>query len=197
MLAACAALLTACHGAFRQLPSLGGTEAIGKSRVEPRLSRAATRLADEDVEVRCWSAKDWNELVEDVSAESEPETVGQAEGGVIDLAPDACNPLVAFVYDGGSIPTGGKRRELADAVGIFSHELEHVRGTVDEEEAECHGVQRIPETARALGFASADARALAELYWTELYPENDDEYKSKECRSGGELDLRPGDPRWP
>jgi hypothetical protein len=161
-----------CHGNFRDLPEQGGT--TEKSRVEPKLSRVASKLVGQRIEVRCWSQRDWRELIEDRAATSPHEFAGIAgEGGPVDLAP------------------------VAYAVGILAHELEHVRGEMDEQTAECQGMQRLANVARKLGFSDADSRRLARVYWRELYPDPERGYTTAECRDGGELDLRRRSSVWP
>jgi hypothetical protein len=185
-----------CHGHLRELPEQGGT--TEKSRVEPRLSRIASKLVGEKIEVRCWSQRDWRELIEDRKASSPHELAGIAgEGGPVDLAPEACGPLVQAIYTGTPPATGAAGMVAAYAVGILAHELEHVRGEMDEETAECHGMQRLAAVARKLGFSAADSRRLARLYWREIYPDPERGYHTSECRNRGELDLRRGSSVWP
>ena len=133
------------QGSTRQ----GGT--TQKSRVEPRLSRLASELVGERVDVRCWSRRDWQRLIEDRDPESAPLFAGiAAEGGPVDLAPEACAPLVERA------PARPPSSDvdaitLAYAIGVLAHELEHVRGELDEETAECHGLQRLASVGRRLG----------------------------------------------
>lgn len=196
VVAAAGLVCTACHGTFRELPPLAGTTQA--SRVEPALSQAGTEFTGNEVEVRCWSAREWNEFVEDSSASEEPEYLGQASGdGVIDLSPVVCGPLASYLYEPGPLPRGEEEEDLAEALGVFAHELEHALGVVDEQQAECNAVQRMAGVGRALGMTGRHARALARVYWRKLYPENDELYLSDECRNGGDLDLRPGDSAWP
>jgi hypothetical protein len=180
-----------CHGSLRELPEQGGT--TEKSRVEPKLSRVASALVGQKIEVRCWSQRDWRRLIEDRAASSPHEFAGiAAEGGPVDLAPEACGPLVTAVYR-----TRGEGLLAAYAVGIFAHELEHVRGEMDEETAECHGMQRLAAVARRFGYSAAESRRLARVYWTDIYPDPERGYRTSDCRDGGELDLRPRSPVWP
>jgi hypothetical protein len=184
-----------CHGTFRDLPVAGGT--TDKSRVEPRLSQIGSSLVGEQIEVRCWSERDWRQLIEDRGADSEPVYAGMAgEGGPVDLAPEACTPLVESTYE--RLPKGDKAASrLAYAIGVLSHELEHVRGEGDEPTAECHGMQRLAGVARKLGLPANEAERLARVYWTEIYPDSDRDYWTRDCRDGGGLDLRPRSSVWP
>jgi hypothetical protein len=185
-----------CHGTFRNLPEQGGP--VEKSRVEPRLSRVGSALVRKKIEVRCWSQKEWREQIEDTDATTEHELAGlAAEDGPVDLAPDACEPLVEMLYTGTVPVTDEQYVILAFAVGILAHELEHVRGVMDEKTAECHGMQRLAGVARKLGVPPAEARRLARVYWKEIYPDEDRGYRSEECRNGGKLDLRRRSSVWP
>ena len=58
-------------------------------------------------------------------------------------------------------------------------------------------MQRDVEAAAKLGLTDAEARSLARLYWTDIYPENLPEYSTPDCRNGGPYDLHPHDSRWP
>jgi hypothetical protein len=185
-----------CHGTLRDLPEQGGT--TEKSRVEPKLSNVASSLVGEAIEVRCWSQRDWRQLIEDRSAASPHEYAGIAgEGGPVDLAPEACDPLVHALYERTRSTARGQDIVVAYAVGILAHELEHVRGEMDEQVAECQGMQRLAQVARKLGFSGPESRRLASLYWRDLYPDPERGYRTAECRDGGELDLRPRSSVWP
>jgi hypothetical protein len=189
-------LAAGCHGTLRNLPEQGGP--VEKSRVEPRLSKVGSALVREKIEVRCWSQKEWREQIEDSSAATEHELAGMAgEGGPIDLAPEACDPLVEMIYTGTVPVTDEQEVALAFALGILAHELEHVRGELDEKKAECHGMQRLAGLARRLGVPPAEAQRLARVYWQEIYASEDPEYRSDDCRDGGKLDLRPRVSVWP
>jgi hypothetical protein len=185
-----------CHGTFRDLPERGGS--VETSRVEPRLSRVGSSLAGEEIDVRCWSRRDWREQIEDREADTEHELAGMAsEGGPVDLAPDACAPLVGIMYTRAKPATRKQEVVLAYSVGVLAHELEHVRGELDEERAECFGMQRLAGVARELGLSADDARRLARIYWTDVYLGSQRDYGTPDCRNGRELDLRRGSPVWP
>jgi hypothetical protein len=87
--------------------------------------------------------------------------------------------------------------EVAYAVGILAHELEHVRGEMAEPIAECRGMQRLASVARGLGVARRQARRLARVYWDVIYPDSHPDYRTRDCRDGGELDLRRRSSVWP
>jgi hypothetical protein len=185
-----------CHGTLSSLPEKGGL--VESSRVEPRLSKVGSALVDDEIEVRCWSQRDWREKIEDSDAQTPHELAGMAAaGGPVELAPDACAPLVKILYRKTKPVTHEQEVSLAYAVGILAHELEHARGELDEKTAECQGMQRLADVARELGMSRTQARRLARVYWLEIYPDSSRGYRSAACRNGGQLDLRPRDSVWP
>jgi hypothetical protein len=58
-------------------------------------------------------------------------------------------------------------------------------------------MQRVPIAAAKLGVPRGRARALARVYFTEVYPEDRPEYQTPGCRNGRAFDLRPRDAQWP
>ena len=72
----------------------------------------------------------------------------------------------------------------------------HMRGETDEAAAECQAMQRDAAMARELGASPAAAAALAASYWRIDYPRMPDDYRSGECRPGGQMDEHLPD-GWP
>ena len=58
-------------------------------------------------------------------------------------------------------------------------------------------MQTIRAAAIALGRTAREGRFLANLYWNRWYRWNPGSYRSRECRNGGALDLRPQSDVWP
>jgi hypothetical protein len=115
----------------------------------------------------------------------------------VNLAPEICAELDRLAYDGVQ-PEGLHERLLMSlAIGALAHESYHRAGIASEPAAECYGIQRLDEAARALGARPAYAAGLSRLAW-ETYDQLPRAYRSRECRDGGELDLDPisGAP-WP
>jgi hypothetical protein len=170
------------------------------SHIEPRLSRIARELAGRDVEVRCWSPSDWYRL-DSERAEIDDDTASHGLRSAfvsydrkrIDMGTIVCAEL-AQTLDGADRL---ERADLAWAVKLLAHESMHVRGVENEATAECYGMQAIPRTASLLGLGGDEGRRLADFYWSGWYPRMDPEYRSEECRDGGELDLRPESGIWP
>ena len=83
------------------------------------------------------------------------------------------------------------------AVHVLTHETAHLTGLVSEAEAECWAMQHDARTAQGLGATPAQAQALAERYWREVYPRMATAYRSETCAPGGPLDRTPDDDVWP
>lgn len=82
------------------------------------------------------------------------------------------------------------------AVHVLTHEAMHMSGITNEAMTECAAVQRDAAMARVLGATPAQAALLARRYWHEVYPQLSDDYRSAQCRAGGEMDERKSDPPW-
>lgn len=87
--------------------------------------------------------------------------------------------------------------EVMVAVHVLTHETAHLTGLVSEAEAECWAMQHDARTAQGLGATPAQAQALAERYWREVYPRMATAYRSETCAPGGPLDRTPNDDVWP
>ncbi len=112
---------------------------------------------------------------------------------VTDLKYDACTNLRAWLGSDKKSPT----LDQVIAVHVLAHESEHLAGVFNEAVAECNSVQTTERAALLLGATPAQARSLAVVYDTEVYPRMPDGYLSPDCRPGGSLDRHPDDPAWP
>jgi hypothetical protein len=186
----------------RPLPRRRGGD---DSRVDPLYSGIGTRIAYERVEVRCWSQSEWRDVIRERSAFSNGfldihATLGFAwpDDRRAHLSPRVCTDLDALSVRGDRPSAGDAQRRIATAVVVLVHEVVHLRAeSAPEEEVECRALQEARAAARALGADADYAGELVELYWREVYPENDSVYRSSYCRPGGYLDFDPADPRWP
>jgi hypothetical protein len=114
------------------------------------------------------------------------------------IAPDQCRRLARLVYDHRTPGADGSLYYLADAVELVAHETEHlVSAGGSEAVTECYGMQDVRRLARALGASASYAAKLAEVYWKVVYPENEPDYRTSDCRNGGPLDARPASDLWP
>ena len=179
-------------GEVRSLPVIAG--ATTESRVEPRFGRIASALAGKQVEVRCWSAGDWQQLMREEGAYTQgrlrPDTLGFAGIGAdrINLAPSVCDGLVQLAYRNARPADAAGRLALAAAVVTLTHEPRHSSGIADEAVVECQAIQFANGTAVKLGATPAYAASLVREYWRH-YGEELPAYHSTECHQGGELDL--------
>lgn len=174
------------------------------SRINGRYGQVAGRLVERNVEVRCWKKQDWKRVLREASVTHKTRLrPGEVYGYVglgsrrVNLAPWVCHQLDRLVYDRVQPQGFHERLLMSAAVGALGHESYHRIGVESEAAAECYGMQRIREAARALGARPAYADGLALLAWQtyDLLPRA---YRSPECRDGGKLNLdRIGGPPWP
>jgi hypothetical protein len=105
---------------------------------------------------------------------------------------DQCADLAAYARAG----RDGPSRDQIIAVHVLTHEAMHMRGVAAEAAAECAAVQRDAATARLLGAAPEQARALAGAYWAKVYPAMPPEYRSARCGAGQSMDEGLPDAPW-
>lgn len=164
------ALLCAIPGAQRRIQ-------------EHRLESVARRLVGHSVSVHCQST-----AAALVDAGAELGYVPFDADGVplptTVLKREPCRDLRAYVGSDKSAPT----LQQVVAVHVLTHEAMHLRGQTSEATAECEAVQRDAVTAHMLGASLAQAAALAQAYWTEVYPRMPDDYRTGACTAGGPLD---------
>jgi hypothetical protein len=184
------------------LPTLGGT--TGVSRIEPLYSQIASRIAGHDVEVRCWSEEDWLVLSEEIGDWTDGELllgpwsgIASEDGERASLAPTICNSLGRWAYERRWPDDRRETYYFAWSVKALAHESQHLRGIKSEAKAECYGLQTMREVGNGLGLRDEIAQSIAEYAWRNFYPRAPGEYRSDDCRDGGELDLRPDTPAWP
>ena len=180
----------------RSLPVRGAE--TDESHIDPRLSQAAEDMTLQDIHVRCWSADDWPATVKEwhtysENADGTGDTAGFVTGATeIHIDPSHCATLAKFLYSDWRPGGSEEVEDLADAVELVAHETEHLFETYPgEAETECHAMQSVSELARLLGASPSYASRLARVYWTEVYPREDKEYISPQCRNGGTYDERP------
>jgi hypothetical protein len=179
--------------ANRRLPVRGGMTAV--SRIEPRLSRAAGKLALQRVEVRCWSAGDWRPMLREWNAYAGDvrDLAGFVDGEMrVYIAPEYCASLARFVYRRWRPVTPEGLEDVADAVEILAHESGHLLSTLaSEDKVECKAVQDVGRLGQLLGASKAYSARLAVVYWERLYQLRPSEYRTKECRKDGLYDEHP------
>lgn len=178
-------------GGLLLLAVAAGVPVIRHDRLERQLSAVASRLVGHPVKVHCQTASE--EFVDagaelgyvrfDASGAPEPRAV---------IKHAQCGHLRDYLGHRGRAP---KVDELV-AVHILTHEAMHMRGILNESEAECAAVQRDASTATLLGASAQDARRLALRYYRVRYPDLPDDYRSAACTAGGALDERLASAPW-
>jgi hypothetical protein len=177
-------------------------EIASDTRIGPLYGRLAGEIARNNTEVRCWSREDWPRLMREehaVAGISVPPDVRGLTGigsKRINLSPTACRELDGLAYDDEQPGASAAKLLLAYGVAALAHEAQHRAGIVEEDVAECYGLQRLRDAALSLGADPPYADELATVYWGD-YGHISPEYTSPECRDGGELDLHPTTSRWP
>jgi len=158
---------------------------------ERRLDAAASELAGARVRVHCQTTGE-----SFVHAGSEWGWVPTGSNGLPEkhtvLSKVACQHLASWIRSDHRSPT---EKEVM-AVHVLTHEAMHMKGMLNEAEAECAAMQRDARTAVLLGADQVDAVALAERYWQTIYPRVESGYSSPACVPGGELDERLPWPPW-
>jgi hypothetical protein len=184
----------------RPLPRAGGPSR--KSRIDPLYSLVATPIARRPVEIRCWSEADWDKVLAEFNAWepgfADPSGfVGSTSfGDSANLGPSTCELLDQLAYRK-EYPGGSDQDDLASAVQILSHEIQHLVANGTEAETECYGLQALERVARGLGAAASYARELALRFWQYGYPTHDAVYHTQLCQDGRPLDAHPQSSRWP
>ncbi len=177
----------------RHLPARGGMVAV--SRVEPKLSQAASKLALKRVEIICWAPAEWQPALREwnVFSGNRSDVAGFANLRTrANIAPDYCHDLTRFLYRDWRPAAASGIVDLADAVELVAHETEHLFNAVaDEDETECEAVQSVRRLAILLGASPQYSSQLSRTYWRELYPEEPPEYRTRECRNDGLYDEHP------
>lgn len=169
-----------------------------QSHIDPLLGKVADTLADRlptSVEARCWSERDWPGVLAELSAYY---SVRTEEGDItgfampelvrIHLAPQICDRLGELMRD----PEATDEATAIDALAVatLAHETMHVAWIFDEARAECYAAQLVDETAVRLGLPRDYAEALADVYWSEVFPALPVEYRLKGCDPRGRPEVR-------
>jgi hypothetical protein len=182
---------------------------------ERALAEVATALAGRDVGVECQGF--FAELVDVNARAGDVEFQGGRPPDHMFLTRKVCKALTSFressshrqldclaevdwsrwvpARDGAS-PCARRVRSTAEAINTLAHEAMHLRGFVNEAEAQCYAIQADAWTVGRLGGSSAEGEALARFVLA-MQPLMPTEYQTAACRRGGALDLRPETPAFP
>jgi hypothetical protein len=173
------------------LLALAAAVPAAKRRMEERrLGRVASQLVGHPVTVSCQSTA--GALVD---VHGELGFVKYGADGVperhTEIKRDPCKKLQRYLSGHRSLD-----QDAVIAVHVLTHEAMHMRGETSEAKAECEAMQRDRTTAELLGASPAQARALARVYWLNVYPEMPDDYRSRDCAPGGPWDEQLPSAAW-
>ena len=182
------------------LAAVGFAHREQRVREQDRLAAVAGDLAGRRVDVRCPGF-----LGSLVNVRTEGGSVQfDGNGRPADsttLSPETCKSLRRIDhFDFSCIASGDctfKQFRAAWALHTLAHESFHLRGIASEAMTECYALQNTAFVAERLGVDGATAQSLQRWVYVRGYPNEPDEYRSDQCRDGGELDLRPGSPGFP
>lgn len=162
-----------------------------RTRSEQRFSREAQRIAGRPVTVACDDGYAFTGVGSDASGVAFPRR------GLAFLEPDVCRTLHDIVAG----RTVRSREDAAWAITVLAHEATHLRGIRDEAQTECYALQEGVGLGARLGFPPTEARSLMRAQLdrdlSTRSVERLDYRLPPECRDGGDLDLRPGQPSFP
>ncbi len=173
--------------------------------LEAALSEPAARAASIDPPpIECVAPADWQAIVEEVGTPDDLMLGGvvRADDSTIMLAPVTClaldgvprHPALPCLVSLRDRCRAGST-EAAIGLATLAHEAQHVDGVQDEAVADCRALQRVDDVARALGIPADQAAQIGSFVrHLRITP---DEYRSDECRPGGDLDLEPETPAFP
>ena len=168
--------------------SLSGAE---QARAEKRFTAEAARIAGREVRVYCDDAYSFTGVGSDAAG------VAFISRRLSYLEPTICRSLYRIAFE----EKLGPRDEAAFAISVLAHEATHLRGIRNEAETECYALQEGVALGRRLGLDPGTARSLMEAQRVRDLSDASvarlDYRLPEECKNGGELDLRPSDPRFP
>jgi hypothetical protein len=187
----------------RSLPANAGI--ADESHVNVTLGRIASRIAEQNVEVRCWSADDWRRVHHEYTTAFTTVdywVTGLADHdlNVIHLEGSLCPSLVRFFESAYTPARTLDRADLAEALAVLAHEVEHIRDihfANSEAVIECYAMQRVRDLVRGEGRSAAFAADIAAYAWDVSYRGRDPTYYTKDCRNDGPLDRHRTSDVWP
>jgi hypothetical protein len=184
------------------------------SQMEHRLSGVASSLAGRPVKVRCQGF--FSAMLDINWRAGEVEYVNGHPGNRAFLTRGTCSELNGL---GSSVhekldcllsvdwstwrmendfysPCARRARPAAQAITVLAHESMHLRGWVDESQAQCYAIQEAAWTAVRLGATPEEGRAVAEFALVQQ-PGMPSDYQSSDCHAGGGLDVAPATAAFP
>jgi hypothetical protein len=198
-------LLMVAHGLSVSTPTSPAAPDPFPPRWQTHMDRTLGRVVDSlarkrDTVVWCWSTTDWERRLDPWRGRElvwKGPWGAYTTGGAAQMAPNECAVLKLLRTSQAPVWEWTNPEAFAWSTHVLAHESVHVAGYRSEKKATCWGLQRVEKTARELGRTAKEARYLADLAWTTAYPRARPSYRSRECRDGGRLDLRPKSDVWP
>ncbi len=188
--------LTAIAGSAWFGPLIADAAWHAETNQEQGISEGLTYAGLGDISVRCLSDDDFQERLDRLRRSKDETFRKEVRGFAVPYVPqiwlrqDMCDSLTSYMS---TDPKPGTAEQFL-AASTAVHEAEHIDGTLNEPEAECHTVQRSIYAATAMrrSNSTADAkRLLEERYaWRVQNPEKvRPGYALKDCYKGGPYDL--------
>ena len=164
-------------------------EATVESRRASTLGAIASRDASTEIEVQCWSDRDWVRVVRENNAWEDThdeaawlDGVAYADSGRIYLLLSDCNVLGRLRDERVAERTREGLITAADALATFSHEIQHfLLPDATEAKVECAGAGALAHVGRALGLDGRENDLLRSVYAESSRPKLSAEYRSGPC----------------
>ena len=173
-------------------PTAAGAASTRPTATEPRRSFLPRpgEIAGHDASVHCDAEGSAVGIVQHADG------LAQVGGTQAYLTPDICYRLyrLAFKDDDGAFS------QTARAIAVLAHESWHLHGESDEGVTNCYAFQSGVALGERLGLSEGTAARMMrqQLADNATYAQSAREYLvPSECRNGGELDLAPGQHRFP
>lgn len=166
-----------------------GVAGDAQAEAVERFSAEASRIVGRPVTIRCDESGDY------VGAVQHADGVAAVGGRLAFLTPERCHDLYRLAAKGEV-----SFSQTARSIAVLAHEAWHLRGIRDEGTTECYALQSGVELGTRLGLSESTARRMMRQQLAEnaLRSGASVEYRvPAECRDGGRLDLRAGDPAFP
>jgi hypothetical protein len=156
-------------------------------RLESFLTEKASIISERiDVTVKCNSVFDTlfdGKGLESLAGTAYPDT------GEIFFDNGWCKNFMGYLND----PREASEEELF-GMHVFTHEVMHIRGELNERKTDCQAVQRNHTVGELMGIEPSVAKLNAKKYYQTLYPKHS--YFDEECKPNGKYDERLPDAIW-
>jgi hypothetical protein len=155
---------------------------IDRAGNQKRLSAIASEIAGRPVKVHCPGVIARHLMTYDIYEGTVRFDANGRPSDKTDLRKRTCAELDALAEGRRrGVVSGAAGSALAMAVDTVTHESFHLRGIMDEADAECHSLKAMVGTAQKLGATPEQALALQALEYRENYPRFPDRYRTPPC----------------